>query len=113
MRLDDRIRVRHMVEAAQTALRLCAGMDREAFIADERTYRAVFQCIEVIGEAANHVQPATRGQMPGVPWPKLVGMRNILVHVYFDIDVPLVWEVVVKDLDPLVRALGEWEKSRP
>lgn len=111
MRLDDSIRVRHMIEAAETAMRLCKGMDREAFIADERTYRAVFQCIEVIGEAANHVSVATRDQLPNVPWPKVIGMRHILVHVYFDIDVPLVWEVVAKDLQPLLEALRAWEQT--
>lgn len=67
MRLDDPIRVRHMIEAAATALRPSKGMDREAFLADERTYRAVFQCIEVIGEAANHISAATRDQIPNVP----------------------------------------------
>jgi len=112
MQPDDRVRVRHMIEAAETALRLCADMDRDAFIADERTYRAVFQCIEVIGEAASHVDVTVRERIPDVPWPKLVGMRNILVHVYFDIDVPLVWEVVGKDLEPLIKALRELEQAQ-
>ncbi len=108
MRMDDRTRIRHMIDAAETALRLCADMDRDAFVADERTYRAVFQCIEVIGEAGNHVTVATRQQLPEVPWHKITGMRNRLAHVYFDIDVDLVWQVVDKDLRPLLQTLHRW-----
>ena len=105
---DDQTRIRHMIDAAEAALRLCTGMDRAAFVADERTYRAVFQCIEVIGEAGNHVTAATREQLPDVPWHKITGMRNRLAHVYFDIDVDLVWQVVEKDLQPLLQALNRW-----
>jgi len=110
MPLDDAVRIRHMIEAAESAMRFCKGMEREAFLLDEKTYRAVFQCIEVIGEAANHVSLATCEPIPAVPWPQIVGMRNILVHVYFSIDVPTVWEVVATHLTPLTEALRCWEK---
>ena len=88
MKLDDGVRIAHMIEAAESAIRFCEGMELEEFLQDEKTYRAVFQCLQVIGEAANHITSAVRDEVPSIPWPKIVGMRNILVHVYFYIDVP-------------------------
>lgn len=112
MPLDDAIRIRHIIEAAEEAQTFCEGMDETAFRADRRTQRAVVQCIEVIGEAARMVSEPTRAAVPGVPWQQIVGMRHRIVHVYFDIDLMLVWAVVEKDLVPLIRALREWEDQQ-
>ncbi|MBI1337563.1 MAG: DUF86 domain-containing protein [Phycisphaera sp.] len=108
MPLDDRTRFLHMIDAAEAALRYCRDMDSHAFRSNDMVQRAVFQCIEVIGEAASHITPVTREQLPEVPWKQIVGMRHQLVHVYFVIDVDLVWAVVTDDLPPLVAALHTW-----
>ncbi|MHB1157529.1 MAG: HepT-like ribonuclease domain-containing protein [Phycisphaerales bacterium] len=105
MPLDDIIRIRHIIEAAEEALSFCDGMSESDFLADRRTQRAVVQCIEVIGEAARMVSQPAREQLPTVPWHQIVGMRHRIVHVYFDIDLKLVWEVVARDLAPLIKAL--------
>ena len=108
MPLDDVTRIRHMVEAAQSARGFCAEMDEAQFRKDERTYRAVVQCLEVTGEAARFVSDATREQTPTVPWAQIVGMRHRLAHTYFDINLELVWVVVERDLEPLLDALRAW-----
>ncbi len=113
MLLDDLTRVRHMIEASEDALTFCEGMDEAAFRSDKRTCRAVIQCIEVIGEAANGLSDSARGQMHDVSWQKIIGMRHRLIHAYFDINLSLVWEVVVKDLPPLCSALRAWEQAQP
>ena len=112
MPLDDAIRIRHIIEAAEEALSFCEGMDEGGFRSDRRTQRAVVQCIEVIGEAARMVSEATRKQVPAVPWEQIVGMRHRIVHVYFDIDLLLVWAVVEQDLRPLIQALRTWEDDQ-
>lgn len=112
MPLDDAIRIRHMIEAAEEAMGFCEGMSESSFFADRRTQRAVVQCIEVIGEATRMVSQATRDQVPAVPWQQIVGMRHRIVHVYFDIDLRLVWQVVERDLRPLVDALRAWETDQ-
>ena len=61
--------------------------------------------IEIIGGAAGKVSEPTRRHLPAIPWQDIVGMRNRLIHVYFDIDVGVVWDTVTKDLPPLVAAL--------
>jgi len=107
---DDRVRIRHMIEAAEEAISFCRGFDEGTFAQDRRTVRAVTQCIEIIGEAARMVGEDTREQIPDVPWRAIVGMRHRLAHVYFDIDESLVWRVVARDLRPLIDNLTEWEK---
>ena len=67
--------------------------------------RAVVNCIQEIGEAASRVSRPGRLAAPKLPWPQIVGMRHRVVHAYFDIDHDLVWEVLDRDLKPLVTAL--------
>jgi len=101
-----------MVETARSALRLCDSMDEASFKADERTHRAVVQCTEVIGEAARHVSESTRQEIPAVPWHQIVGMRHRVIHMYFHIDLSLVWHVVEHELPPLVEALAAWREEQ-
>ena len=74
--------------------------------------RALVQCIEVIGEAAARTTDAGRAKAAGLPWPKIVGMRHILVHAYYQIDPDAVWRVVMEDLPHFAaeveKALGTW-----
>jgi uncharacterized protein with HEPN domain len=67
--------------------------------------RALTQCLTIIGEAAARVSGEGRDAAPGVPWRDVVGMRNWLVHAYFNIDLDTVWDTVVDDLPPLIAAL--------
>jgi len=59
--------------------------------------------IQIIGEAARALSESFRARHPQVPWPQIVGMRNILVHDYFGIDLEEVWTVVARDLPVLQR----------
>ncbi len=64
--------------------------------------------LQIIGEAARHVPDEVRGMAPDIPWNKIIGMRNILVHGYFTIDLDIVWDAVQQDvplLKPAVVAL--------
>ena len=67
--------------------------------------RAVVHCIQEIGEAAARISPETRAVVAGVPWKQIVGMRHRIVHEYFNVDTNLVWEVLDRDLQPLIEAL--------
>jgi uncharacterized protein with HEPN domain len=66
---------------------------------------AVVRAIEVIGEAAARMSPEGRAALPDLPWPAIIGMRNRIVHAYFDIDHEVVWQTVVGELPGLVQVL--------
>jgi uncharacterized protein with HEPN domain len=59
----------------------------------------------VIGEAAGHVSSTATEALPEIPWREITGMRHRLIHGYADVDLELVWQVVMEDVPPLVAAL--------
>jgi uncharacterized protein with HEPN domain len=77
--------------------------------------RGLVQCVQVIGEAAARMSEQGRSRASSLPWPKMAGMRHILVHVYYDIDADAVWRVVREHLPTLVteveRVLAEWDRT--
>lgn len=104
----DPVRLEHIVEAARVALRYVREVARDDLEHDDMRARAVVQAIGVIGEAASRLTPELRGRYPDVPWGTMIGMRNRLVHGYFDIDYLLVWDTVNDDRPPLI---GRMEQS--
>ncbi len=68
-----------------------------------------FACIkqlEIVGEACNHVDSVTMDEFPDVEWRKIIGLRNLLIHEYFGIDVLLVWDIIQHYLPELKRQLS-------
>ena len=101
----DLVRLRHMLEAAREALVFAHGKTEHDIGSDRRVVLSLVKELEIIGEAAGKVSPESRAQLAQVPWQRIVAMRNHLIHVYFDIDVGVVWDTVSKDLRPLVGVL--------
>ena len=81
----DRIRLRHMLEAAREALGYARGRTREDLDRDTMFFRAVVKCIEIVGEAASRLSVETKRQSRDIPWAQVGGMRNRLIHAHFDI----------------------------
>ncbi|MFG0247553.1 MAG: DUF86 domain-containing protein [Phycisphaeraceae bacterium JB051] len=101
----DRIRIQHMLDAAKQAISFADGFSQEQLVDDLKTTFALVKCIEIIGEAATHVTDETQQAIPSVPWRIAKAMRNRLVHVYFDIDVNILWSTVTNDLPQLAELL--------
>ena len=102
---DDRWRVGHMIEAAEQALSFSRGRTRTDLDSDTMLVMALTRAVEIVGEAAAQVIPAGRQELPEVPWAQIVGMRNRLVHAYFDINRTILWNTVQIALPPLLRQL--------
>lgn len=100
MRRDEQ-RLRDILEAI-AKIEQFAGSGRSAFDADERTQVWCLYYVQIIGEAARALSEEFRKQHPQIPWAEIVGMRHILVHDYFGIDLDEVWAVVERDL-PVLR----------
>ena len=102
---DDSANLLDMLLAALEALSFTGGMLYDEFARDRRTQLSVLKSVEIVGEAAAHVSEDTKRAHPAIPWRQIVGMRNRLVHAYFDIDLPLVWDTVCDDLPVLIARL--------
>lgn len=102
---DDLIRLRHMAEAAQQALQFNVGRARDDLARDAMLRMATVYAIQVLGEAAAKVSPQGQQALPGLPWRAVMGMRNRLVHAYFDIDHDILWDTVQLALPELLQQL--------
>jgi uncharacterized protein with HEPN domain len=99
------LRIEDILEAIDRIMQYTAGMTWEAFSTDQKTLDAVIRNIEVIGEAARHIPDDIVAQHPGIPWDEMRGMRNVLIHEYFLVSVPVLWQTVTQDLLPLAPQL--------
>jgi uncharacterized protein with HEPN domain len=94
-----------MMDATRAALRFAEGRTRGDLDSDEMLLFALVRAVEIIGEAASRVSMEGRGELPEVPWSAAVGMRNRLVHAYFDVDPEILWATVSKALPELLAQL--------
>ena len=102
---DDEVRLRDMLDAARAALAAIRGRDRADLDQNSIWALGLVKCLEIVGEATNRLSPEMRERWPDIPWREIVGMRNRLVHTYFDIDRDQVWQTLKEDLPPLVGQL--------
>ncbi len=86
-------------------------MTLDAFLADPRTVRAVAFEFITMGEAAWAIPEEVQDRYPEVPWEKMQGIRNVLVHEYFRLDEEILWKAVQEDIPPLILALETIVKS--
>lgn len=108
MQAKDRVRIKHMVDAAETALTFVESRERADLETDMMLRFAVVRAIEIVGEAAANVSVEGRAEAPAVPWKQIVGMRNRVVHRYIDVDNDIVWTTLNIEppaLLPLLRAV--------
>lgn len=103
--LDDDVRIRHLVEAAEKAVSYAADRDRAALDDDEMLRLALTKLVEIVGEAAKQVSEPTRLAHPDVPWSAAARMRDRLVHHYFDINLDVLWLTVTDDLPALLKVV--------
>ena len=101
----DEDRLRDILDAIG-AIRSRTGSDRSSFDADPLLRVWCLHHVTIIGEAASKVSEELRAKHPNVPWRKIVGMRNAVVHGYFATDWDALWSVVERDIDPLSRAVA-------
>jgi uncharacterized protein with HEPN domain len=104
---DDSVRLRHMLDAARKALALTRGKSRAEIEKDEIAQLALARLLEIIGEASGKVSAAVRAAHPEIPWTAIGGLRNRLVHAYFDVDLDVLMDIAAKDLPRLVQQLEQ------
>ncbi len=105
---EDSVRIRHMIDAIESALDFVQGRTRADLDHDKMLLFALVRAVEVVGEAASKVSSAGRAELPQVPWAAITGMRNRLIHAYFDIDRDILWKTVSQALPSLLEQIRIW-----
>jgi uncharacterized protein with HEPN domain len=107
--------VKDIMDSIEAIEEYCSNMTYEQFLTDKKTRDAVVRNLEIIGEAAKNIPKAIKGKASDVPWKSIVGMRDKLIHGYFGVSYPTVWETVRGDLPILkerMRVLYELLKEK-
>lgn len=107
----DISRLEHMIQAMERIRRYTKGKTFDEFIADDMMYYAVVKNIEILGEAANMLTEEFRNKHPLTPWKLVSGMRNYIVHEYFQVDNNVVWDVITHDLSTLEQQISMYLKE--
>ena len=104
MRRDDAYLL-DMLLAGRDAVQFATGLTFPVFERSRLHQNAILKAIETVGEAAAKISQETRKAHPEIPPKEIVGMRNRLVHVYFDVNLYRVWQTVQHDVPRLVAML--------
>jgi len=110
---DPRLYLTHILESIDLVESYVAGIDLVAFSEDDEKQDAVVRRLEIMGEAVKNLPLELRAQHPEVPWARIAGMRDKVIHDYMRVDFELVWTVAIDMLEDLRRQvqaiLGELE----
>lgn len=94
-----------MLQAAREAAAFADGLSFADFEQNRMVQLAILKAMEIVGEAASQVGPDTQETYSEIPWPEIIGMRNRLVHGYFNVNLKRVWETVQQDIPQLISRL--------
>jgi uncharacterized protein with HEPN domain len=104
---DYKVYLEDILEAIGKIQRYTANLSQEAFSGDERTLDAVVRNLEIIGEASKKVPGKIRSKYPEVEWKRIAGLRDILIHEYFGIDIDIIWDIVQNKLPVLEKQINQ------
>jgi len=104
-RRDDETLLPDMPDTARLAVSTTRGSEQTSLAADHVRALGLVKYLEIIGEAAGRLSADGRQQLAGIPWEQIIGMRNRLVHAYFEIDYEQVWKTLAEDLPPFIEHL--------
>src|SRR5262249_38304959 len=103
----DYVRFQHMLDAALAAISHLEKRSREDLDNNRLLLNGVVRELEILGEAASRVTQDTREAFPKLPWKEMIGLRNRLIHAYFDVNVDTIWLVIKESLPPIIPQLQQ------
>ena len=107
MHKNDETRLRHILDAVREAVAFSGGWSRSDLDKNRMLSLSLVRLLEIIGEASRGISEEFRLAHPEIAWKKMTGMRDRLIHGYFDVNLDVVWETVTQDLPPLIAQLDK------
>lgn len=98
---ENRLYLQHMIDAIQATETFVENVSKTEFLKSDLIQSAVIRKVEIIGEAAKNLTRSFRNKHKSIPWKRIAGMRDKLIHGYFGVDLKRVWAVLQKDLPSL------------
>jgi uncharacterized protein with HEPN domain len=105
MNESDLVRLRHIVDAAHEVIEFTRSESRASLDSDLKLVRALSMSISIIGEAASHLSDELREANLHIPWRQIVGMRNFVIHAYFNLDLDILWNTATESVPSLLPEL--------
>ncbi len=94
-----------MLQAVRKVLEYARGLTEREFMESSRDQDAIVRQLTILGEASKRVSTEFRDEHPEIPWKKIAGFRDVIVHDYFHVNLEKVWKIVKEELPGLVRTL--------
>jgi uncharacterized protein with HEPN domain len=107
MKKDDTVYLRHILDAIEQVEEYTRELSENEFITHSMVQDAVVRQIEIIGEAARNISDEFQASHRSLPWAKMIGIRNKIIHEYINVNFAIVWDTIQDDLPPLKRAITE------
>lgn len=98
----DRVYILDILQSAEIALSYTKGLTKDEFLQNIQCQDAVIRRLEIMGEGARRISPGTRAAHPQIPWKEMIGIRNLIIHEYDDVDMFIVWETIQQNLPDLI-----------
>lgn len=105
MKKDPKIFLRHILDSIIEIEKYTEGMSKDEFTRATQVQDAVIRRLEIIGESAKNIPGGTKEKYDFIPWKKVTGSRDVLIHDYFTVDLESVWDTVTNDIPKLKRGV--------